>query len=65
MNADDLARVLNSLTRHSLEWDNHGYMSSQHMKEDKGGDWVSCEVLAEALGLEWDWVSGEFTPKTL
>jgi hypothetical protein len=63
MNANDLAKVLNSLTKHSLEYSRHAYSEYRDMNEDKAGEWVGCETLAKALGLEWDWVSGEFSVK--
>ncbi len=63
MNASQLAELLNKLAKHSLEWNNGGYMSSQNMNEDKAGEWLQCETLANALGLEWDWVSGQFSVK--
>jgi hypothetical protein len=63
MNANELAKLLNSLTKHNLEWCGSGYMQSQDMVEDKAGEWVGCESLANAMGLEWDWVTGEFSVK--
>jgi hypothetical protein len=53
MNSQEIAALLSKLAQYSLEWDNGGYMSSQHMVKQEGyhGDYISIDELAAAFGL--------------
>lgn len=59
-----LAQILNELTQYSLqgnyvfgEWSEN----MEKMPKGEGGEWISSSELAEALGLEYNSVSGKFS----
>lgn len=59
-----IVEKLNELTQYSLqgsyvfgEWSEN----MEKMPKGEGGEWISSSELAEALGLEYNSVSGEFS----